>query len=574
MKKLFALLLACAMVLSLAACGGAPAASAPASESAGSEAAAPAEDILEEAAPAEETEEFTAPEAEGEGLSFPLCEPGEITLTWMEGLIPDALNIVKPDNSQNVLYRELEKLSGVHLDFKYENTEMFMEKFSLMLAAQDYPDIASAAPDMCDSSGDAAYENGVIVNLNDYPDLIQNYLAAINTEENGYRNAVTDEGNLLCFAQIYDKLQPNFCGYQIRQNWLEDLGLDVPETIDDWHEMLVRFRDEKTGGEAPMDMAATGLPDMNWFASAYGLNITGISQKFFVQRDGVVSCSVTEDAFRDYLETMSGWYADGLINKDFISGTGFAGLGYGPDDPRLAEGKSGAFPALYSMSGSFFANTGMAEAGTFTCMVAQPTLERGVPNKIGAHGTDASRIVAASGDVVFASGDHVEEAIALIDYLYSEEGAFLRTYGVEGETFEYDADGKPVYTNMIVDNPDMVFAVARQVYLRHNGSMYLLEAEEQASSDPYALTYYDVWNNIGEWNLDGNITYTADENAERAALMADIETYVGEYAAKVIAGMTPLNDDTWNDYLSTMEQMNIDRVTEITQDAYDRYLAR
>ena len=56
--------------------------------------------------------------------------------------------------------------------------------------------------------------------------------------------------------------------------------------------------------------------------------------------------------------------------------------------------------------------------------------------------------------------------------------------------------------------------------------------------------------------------------------MADIETYVGEYAAKVIAGMTPLNDDTWNDYLSTMEQMNIDRVTELTQAAYDRYLAR
>ena len=36
MKKLFALLLACAMVLSLAACGGAPAGSAPASEATGS----------------------------------------------------------------------------------------------------------------------------------------------------------------------------------------------------------------------------------------------------------------------------------------------------------------------------------------------------------------------------------------------------------------------------------------------------------------------------------------------------------------------------------------------------------
>lgn len=589
MKRLFALLIVCTIMLSLAACGGASAQVSQASAGAepeasdvesGQELASEVADASEEASAPEDTDAAAAPEepaAEATDVSvYPICESGEITLTWMEGMIPLSMNAMEPDNGQNVFFRELEKVTGIDFEFRHENTESFYAKFDLMLAAEDYPDIASAAPAACAESADAAYDTGIIVRLNDYEDLIPNYLAVLNGIEGGYRNTITDDGNLLCFGQIYDRLQPSFCGYQVRQNWLDDLGMELPETVDDWHDMLVRFKEEKTGGAAPMDLANTGLADMNWFASAYGVNITGatVDEKFHIQRDGVVACSVIEDGFRNYLETMSAWYDEGLINRDFISGTGFAGSGFAPDEARLAAGESGAFPAMYSMSGTFFADTNQAEPGTFTAMVAQPTLERGVPNKIGDHGKNASRIITAAGEIVFADCENVEAAISALDYMYSDAGSLLKNFGVEGETFTYGEDGKPVFTDLIVNNPNLDFAIARQVYLRNNGGIFLMDAEEQSISDPYCLTYYDVWNKIGEWNLDGNITYTVEESSTRAALMSDIQTYVAEFSAKVISGQTELNDTTWEAYLDTMDRMGINEVTPTIQSAYTRYLER
>lgn len=51
-----------------------------------------------------------------------------------------------------------------------------------------------------------------------------------------------------------------------------------------------------------------------------------------------------------------------------------------------------------------------------------------------------------------------QKAIQLMTYLLSEEGQYLTTFGVEGETFEFNADGKAVLKEEVIqlrnDNPD------------------------------------------------------------------------------------------------------------------------
>ena len=39
-------------------------------------------------------------------------------------------------------------------------------------------------------------------------------------------------------------------------------------------------------------------------------------------------------------------------------------------------------------------------------------------------------------------------------------------------------------------------------------------------------------------------------------------------------GDIELNDATWNEYVETLNGYKIDRITELTQQAYDRYLQR
>ena len=588
--RILAVLLALVMMLGLVACSTTPAETpsdmtvdtpaadtqTPADEPAEEPADEPAEEPVETPAdePAEEPadEPVEAPEVEPAAVSYPLCAPGEITLTWMRSAMQEAINVFEDDFSQNVQFREMEKLTGIHVEFDFLTDATWNEQFNLMLVAEDYPDIASAAPADCAGSADQAYVDEVIIRLNDYMELIPNYLNVINTVDS-WANAVTDQGNLLGFFQIAQRSQPNFCGYCVRQDWLDDLGMQLPETIDDWYQILLAFKEHKTGGEAPMDIANTGMPIDNWFAPAYGVNAVS-NNGYMLQDNDKVFFSPTTDGYRAYLANLAKWYAEGLINQDFLSLTGFQGMGAAPDDARLAANISGVLPALYTLAGDTFVKTGQVEAPFFAAMAKQPTLERGVPNKVGVRGTDTTKI-AQGGAVIFTTCQYLEEAVSYMDYIYSEDGILLSNYGVEGETFYYDESGKPHANDLIANNPDgLTFGQAREVYLTHTGAKYYMLDPEEDSADPYALHYYEMWNDVGEWNLTGSITYTAEEQEERSGLLADIQTYVQEYSTKVIAGMEPLNDETWNAYVEQLTAMKVDRVVEITQVAYDRYLAR
>ena len=83
-----------------------------------------------------------------------------------------------------------------------------------------------------------------------------------------------------------------------------------------------------------------------------------------------------------------------------------------------------------------------------------------------------------------------------------------------------------------------------------------------------------MWGNYGEWYRSGNLTYTVDEGNERGSLVVNLMTYITEFSVKVIIGQTELNDDAWDEFQTKLDTMKLDRVEEITQAAYDRYLER
>jgi putative aldouronate transport system substrate-binding protein len=169
---------------------------------------------------------------------------------------------------------------------------------------------------------------------------------------------------------------------------------------------------------------------------------------------------------------------------------------------------------------------------------------------------------------------HPEYAVRFIDYFYSEEGAMLANYGIEGITYEI-INGKPMQTELITKNPDgLTTTMAQARYLIHNGFMVFLLGREEDVQSQTALEYRDLWSPTGEWNIVGNISYITEEGTERSILLNDISTYVNEMTVKFIMGVTDLNDTTWNEYVKRLQSMKVDRVVELTQKAYNRYQSR
>lgn len=84
---------------------------------------------------------------------------------------------------------------------------------------------------------------------------------------------------------------------------------------------------------------------------------------------------------------------------------------------------------------------------------------------------------------------------------------------------------------------------------------------------------FDAWSTNKNANniLGSATTLTAEENTDASAIYSDILTYVATEVLKFINGSMDVNDDAvWNDYVSKIEAMGIDELTDIVQGAYDR----
>ena len=64
------------------------------------------------------------------------------------------------------------------------------------------------------------------------------------------------------------------------------------------------------------------------------------------------------------------------------------------------------------------------------------------------------------------------------------------------------------------------------------------------------------------------MSYSTEETETIAALKADLDTYVNQYGAQVITGALDL-DESWEEYVSTMDAMGASELFEIYQRAYD-----
>lgn len=69
------------------------------------------------------------------------------------------------------------------------------------------------------------------------------------------------------------------------------------------------------------------------------------------------------------------------------------------------------------------------------------------------------------------------------------------------------------------------------------------------------------------------ITFTDDENNELAVMRLDLIEYIKSFEASCIMGQKDIEAE-WENYLATLESLQMDRLVEIYNDALARYNAK
>ncbi|MCI8520757.1 MAG: extracellular solute-binding protein [Clostridia bacterium] len=459
---------------------------------------------------------------------------------------------------------------GVTLEWTFASPGQGAQQFNLLIASGELPDIigyyyANNGKDNIPGGVGKALRDGWMAPMNDYIDTYApDYKKFLDENPEAAKNLKTDDG-IIYMAPYYARADENEtdgiqAGYMLRRDWLDELNLAIPETIDEWENVLTRFKNEK-GAVSPFSLRAINLD--RGFSSAFDVHLG------WYHEGDTVKYGYAEEKYKDFLTKMNDWYNKGLIDKDIAT----------IDDNQVASkmlnGQAGAAMAWLGDISKWLPAGQQLTPGYNLTFAPFPVANKGDLPKFGTKDPN----VYFGGWCISGTSDKKELAMKVINYGFTEKGREYLFYGKEGDTFEI-VDGKYQFTDKIVKNPEGLTRNEAMAYYISNGNVPTngendgLRAEKERIFDyPQQKEAVEMLKTtqINNYRLP-YVTPTEAEASEYSRLQSDIQKYAEEMLAKFIVGEEPLSN--FDNYMAELKSRGIDRLTEIMQSAYDRYQNR
>lgn len=490
---------------------------------------------------------------------FPIVEE-EITLTIM------APGTGMAEWEDMPTMQDYAEKTNIKLDYQTPPMDDFGTRFNLTFASGDLPDMIFApGSTVLTPALEVDYgQQGLLIPLNDLIDEYAPNLSKLLEDRPDVRDAITTpDGNIYALPRVDDGDTAAWPIGPLWYNgsWLEALDAEVPETLDEFYDLLVRFRDEDPNGNGEQDeipISNSGLQHPRvWFLSAFDLNAWGVEAK-----DDVVQYNPMTDNAREYYKFFNKIYSEGLVDQEIFSQS---------DEMKKAKGQENRI-GLFQDWFSFF-TTGQTEEEALINPMFLPLTSEFSPERSVAGSPQMVRGTFA----ITSANEHPEATIRWVDQMFTEEGTEYFDRGPEGHYWEWEdgEDSTKVMTERAMEEGEEYRGTITPFYgittpgygvtlppLGHEGesdfSKFIRE-ETQEKVEPFSQLAFPL------------VYLTQEEIDELQGITGDLATYIEEEEAKFITGQIDPNDDAdWDNYVSTLENMGVDRYLEIYQAAYDR----
>ncbi|MEK3660123.1 extracellular solute-binding protein [Paenibacillus sp. FSL F4-0236] len=453
--------------------------------------------------------------------------------------------------------KAIAEATGVKVNYIHPTESQAEEQFNLLLASSKLPDVLEYDWSIYPGGPEKAISDGVIVPLNDLIDqFAPNLKKMLEANPELDKMVKTDSGQYYVFPMVRNEEGLVFRGPMLRKDWLAELGLQLPVTIDDWHKVLTAFK-EKKGAVAPL--TALYANKMNLQDAFFGAYKT--SHGFYIDDLGKVKYGPLDPQYKDVMTLFRQWYSEGLIDKDFPI------VERDTLDKRLLNGESGATVFLLGGGMGKWLESGKAQNPAFDLVAAPyPVLKAGEKPFTGQRDFKYNPKASAA---VTTSAKDLETIVKWLDFAFSEQGTMMYNFGVEGESYTLD-NGVPKFTDMIVKNDKYTSQQMLAQYTVPNGPFPMHE-QKTTNTFPQQDEAVQIWSetDAAKHILPAFITPTVDESKKVAQTMTAINTYLEEMFIKFVMGNEPL--DKFDSFVKQLEDMGIRDVIDIYQGALDRY---
>ena len=509
------------------------------------------------------------------------------TITWLH----QAWDVSGLDHWYDALWvKELEARLNVKFEFiSVNSTDNYDNVVNLNISGGDYPDIISWNWSNYSGGIEAAIEDGLVQSfpMSELQEKVPNYYNLIANNEYINRALVLTDGSIAAFCHVEESTARNaYSGYAIRKDWLDRLNLEVPKTIDELHDALVAFKEQDANGngdpndEIPMSDRVT-LNLIKELGSAWGL-IYNYPQ-LDPETGKVTYWTEINDGknFRDFAMTMRQWYAEGLIDPSFTSNTQTEINSQVTSDIQgFWHTNTNRFPGYYTLLKDTVASYADSSAVKLEPLPRFPYVY--------AEGADAKRYTqavnlknwaaAAEGNAITSAAvkeGKVDKILELFNYMYSEEGTTLISWGVEGVSFDYDADGNKVWKEVVLNNEGGLSSDTVMQYCIPTRGEFpkIMDLEAWMTVD---CSHEDGQREL-EYNYSAdkdliipNILLTGKDAETYTMIMNDVNTSIAETFLSVVIGNK--DEAAIDELFNTIDRMGIEKAIEIYSRVYENYL--
>ena len=515
--------------------------------------------------------------------------PVSIVLLKADGNVPEyPLNMDRP-GLQKIHDVLLEKFN---VDWSVESiiNDKFEETLSTRLAAAD------DLPDMISHGFSASrllevYNNGLILGLNDLideyaPDVKQHMQSDMPylTIANG-----TADGEILRVPQVVANIQHQVTTLNVRKDWLDACGLEVPTTPEEFKNMLVAFNEQNVNGSGNI-VFLSNYGNMNFSVGpAFGaMNVTNAANSWWYDDDMKLYNSMLDDNMKEYVAWVADLYTSGLLFSAFTN--------YTADqwNEVVYANKAGASVGAWW--------DGVIQNGTLKSkgIEGEPIPIRNLCNADGESVNILKNLGGYYGFMITKDCSSPEKAMQIINYGYTAEGTTLDYYGEAYPGGEYyaatDESTLPDVLKGTLCDTSMAYTEKGQALMAENPQAWNMMGWNTGclgqwligTAGDIAFEFSTSFSDCGlaadvEYNLDNlnffinngvtqiGFAMPTDEQSAKIQEYDDLFAYIDENIQNFMMGARDLGE--WDAFIEECKGMGLDDVTAVYQERFDAYVS-
>ena len=516
-------------------------------------------------------------------LTFPLAETATIS-----GLTNFPAGTESNPNNRTI-FKRLEEQTNVHVEWKAIQSDQWGDKIQLEMSnVKTLPEFVFNA-----GFGDTDLlkyaKQGAIINLEDYIDKYMPNLKTVFEKAPEYRTMCEDaDGHIWALPWIeqlgYEKTAIQLLDNMsfINKNWLDFLGLSVPETVDDFEKVLIAFRDNADKLKAEFNIDGDIIPMscimndggqdpmilINGFGE--GLGDPDPGRHIVVTDEGKVVSSATQEGFKKGLEWLHKLYAEGLIDVEAFTQDW---------STYVAKGKSGRYGVCFSWDVANVAQVSMDDLIAGKSWIPLPVLTADTTNLTPDNGSFTSGFDRGR-CVVTATAKNPALVCAWLDQMYAPLQSPQNNWGTYGEDDDFDI--------FEMSQNDKGEPMLKHKWLGDASPVEVREAE--AVGGPLAILdeYYGVYVTCPDdaqyrlnWIKDfytpdvhgkyvfPNVFMTTEDTKRCSDLQADLNKTINEFKSNAVKD--GFDDAAWDKLQSDLEAYGLSEYLEIHQKYFDAF---